>query len=82
MENSNIPYEERELIQRAIRNARPFAHAEPRWAMVKRVFGTGATVSAAICTRYGFDPNTEVTPLTRLSEAQFEENLLEHGIVR
>ena len=82
MKDSDIPYEERELIQRAIRQARPFAHAEPRWAMVKRIFGTGSTVSAAICTRYGFDPDKEVQPLAQLSDAEYEKNLLQHGVIR
>lgn len=62
MENSDIPYEERELIQRAIRNTRPFSHPQPRWVMAKRVFGVGASVAAAICTRYGFDPDKDVDP--------------------
>ena len=82
MKDSDIPYEERELIQRAIRKARPFARAEPRWVMVKRIFGTGSTVSAAICTRYGFDPDKEVKPLAQLSDAEYEENLLQHGVIR
>ena len=58
-----MKYSERELIQRAIRNAKPFACPEPRWVMVKRVFGTGSTVSSQICEKYGFDPDKEVKPL-------------------
>ena len=59
----DVTCQESNLIERAIRNARPFAHAEPRWVMVKRVFGTGQTVSEAICIRYGFDPDEEVAPM-------------------
>lgn len=80
METSDIPYDERELIRRAIRQARPRARAEPRWVMVKRIFGTGHTVSVAICERYGFDADKEVAPLAKLSEAAYEENLLQHGV--
>ena len=82
MENSEIPYSERELIQRAIKQAKPFAHNTPRWVLVKRVFGTGSTVSTAICAKYGFDPDKELSPLLELSEDSYEENLLQHGIIR
>lgn len=77
MENSAIPYEERELIQRAIRNARPVHHTpkRPRWALVKDIFGTGRTVSRAICTRYGFDPDREIDCLEPLSQSDYEDNL-------
>ena len=82
MEETGVPYSERALIQRAINNAKPFAFAEPRWVLVKRVFGTGQQVSRALCWKYGFDPDGSVTPLARLSDAEYEESLLQHGIVR
>jgi ribosomal protein S13 len=63
MEETGVPYSERELIQRAINNAKPFAFDAPRWCLVKRVFGTGAHVSRAICWKYGFDPDKDVPSL-------------------
>lgn len=80
--DSEIPYSERELIQRAIKKAKPFARKNPRWIMIKRLFGTGKHVSRAICTKYGFDPDQEMQPLARLSDDDYEQNLMQHGIVR
>ena len=57
-----IPYDERELIQRAIRSAKPAFEPSPRWVMVKLVFRTGQGVSEMICREYGFDPDEEVRP--------------------
>ena len=81
---SAIQYTERELIQRAIRAARPengSRHLE-RWVLVKQIFCTGSQVSRAICSKYGFDPDQEIAPLARISDELWEENLLEHGVVR
>jgi ribosomal protein S13 len=78
MGDSDIPYSERELIQRAIKLAKT-PTCSPRWALVKRIFGTGKTVSIAICTKYGFDPDKEVK-IMPLPESQYAENLLQHGI--
>lgn len=60
---TEIPYSERELIQQAINNARPEPGERdlPRWILVKRLFGTGQTVSELICTKYGFDPDREIS---------------------
>ena len=80
MDNSEIKYSERELIQRAIKQAKPFAAKTPRWVLVKRVFGTGQTVSRAICTKYGFDPDKELSPLLELYEDSYKENL--YGVIR
>ena len=52
-------YPERELIQRAIANAKPITDSY-RWVMVKRVFGTGRAMSERICWKYGFDPDKVV----------------------
>ena len=61
---SNKPrYTERELIQRAIQMAKPAFQHQSRWVMVKRVFGTGSTVSAEICREHGYDPDEEVSPI-------------------
>jgi hypothetical protein len=70
LDSSDLPYEERELIQRAIngasgKHARACALDEddlracvplPRWAIVKSLFCCGSTVATAICHRYGYDP--------------------------
>ena len=63
MLNSDIPYEERELIQRVIRSLKPQTGERdlPRWTLVKRAFCTGQTVSKLICYRYGFDPDKEIS---------------------
>lgn len=61
---SDIPYTDLELVQRALKAARPFTVSEPRWMMAKRVFLTGRTASRAICEKYGFDPDQGVLPLT------------------
>ena len=60
---TDIPYTERELIQRALANARPHPGARdtPRWALAKRTFGTGQTISRLICSRFGFDPDKEIS---------------------
>lgn len=60
---SDIPYSERELIQRALTAAKPnYGELDmPYWILAKRLFMTGRTVSMAICTHYGFDPNQEVS---------------------
>ena len=67
---TNIPYTERDLIQRAIQAARPPAHKSPmpRWALVKQTFLTGQTVSKLICSCYGFDPDKEISADTMLFE--------------
>lgn len=81
--DSDIPYSDRDLVQRALAAARPNQGERdlPRWVLAKRVFSTGKTVSVLICTRYGFDPDKEVSAPPLLSETAYEENLLEHGIV-
>jgi ribosomal protein S13 len=79
MADTDIQYSERELIKRAIKIARATSRL-PRWALVKRIFGTGQTVSRLICSKYGFDPDEEIK-IMPLSESQYAENLLQHGIV-
>lgn len=83
-DKSAIQYTESELIQRAIRAARPENGSRhlKRWMLVRRLFCTGSQVSSAICSKYGFDPDQEIAPLARLSDEQWEENLLQHGVVR
>lgn len=83
-DKSAIQYTDSELIQRAICAARPQNGSQPleRWVLVKRIFCTGSQVSRAICSNYNFDPDKEIAPLARLSDELWEENLLQHGVVR
>jgi hypothetical protein len=64
-EDTDIPYTERDLIQRAINSASArhtsecvigIASPKPRWRIANDVFFCGPTVATAICYRYGFDP--------------------------
>ena len=66
MDESDIPYTERELIQRSINGACArhaadcsdgLAAPKARWDVVKDLFCYGSTTSAAICLEYGFDPD-------------------------
>ena len=66
MTDGSIPNDDRELIQLAIRNALPKFRPEPRWQLVKRLFGTDRTMSETICTRYGFDPDKLIAPPRRV----------------
>jgi hypothetical protein len=66
MTESEIPYTERQLIQRAIvagidRNRQKGIEI-PTWAVAKDVFMCGKTVSTAICWKYGFDPDLSTNP--------------------
>lgn len=51
-------YSEKELIHRAMLNARPNrCNAEvPLWAAVEDTFGLGETVAVQLCKALGFDP--------------------------
>lgn len=50
-----------DLVGMAIRIAKP-QKPLPRWAVVKRVFGTGRQMSITICHDYGYDPEEIVYP--------------------
>lgn len=76
-EESDIPYEERELIQRAINGAcgrhaaavvRDERRPYPRWRIVKELFCCGSTVANLICCRYGYDPQDVVGEAAKLAE--------------
>lgn len=79
---NKVLYSERQLIKRAIRQARPSSTRVARWIMVKRIFGTGQSVSREICLEYGFDPDGDVIPMSEMSATEYEENLLQHGIIQ
>ena len=57
LDDSAVPYSERNLIQRAIRSLDRKQNPWPRWVRVKALFGTGPEMSRAICYKYGFDPD-------------------------
>ena len=70
--DSDIPYTERELIQRALSSAFSehaskcsdgVAVPEPRWELVKLHFLCGSTVASLICYKYGLDPEVMVGEL-------------------
>jgi hypothetical protein len=56
-DDSEIPYSERELIQRAIRSLDRRGGSLPRYVRVKQLFVTDSEASRAICYKYGFDPD-------------------------
>jgi hypothetical protein len=59
---SELPYSERELIQRAIDQAAQYGAncGQPRWVSVKRLFAVGSGVAEAICWKYGYDPDKDI----------------------
>ena len=66
MTDTDIPYSERDLIQRAINSASSaheskcadgVAAPRPRWDIVKHLFCCGSNAADRICWRYGFDPD-------------------------
>ena len=61
--DTDIPITDRDLIQRAIVLAKPESNERdlPRWVLVKRLFGTGQTISRLICYKFGFDPEEEIS---------------------
>lgn len=70
---STMRYSEKELICRALRNARPRGRASaPLWGAVEETFGVGSTVAVELCRAYGFDPDETVVGGTceRCAEAE------------
>lgn len=61
---AGIAFERRGLLERAMRNLRTMAprRGEVRSVLVGRLFGTGSTVSAALCREFGYDPEEKVWP--------------------
>lgn len=55
-------FDERELINRVMRNMRaPTRHGEMRWVLVRDIFGVGSTVAHAMCDEFGLDPDERVS---------------------
>ena len=49
-----------DLLERAVRNARPSRGAAitvPRWSAVMVSFGLGSTYAQQLCVRFGLDPD-------------------------
>ncbi|WP_070988430.1 hypothetical protein [Halofilum ochraceum] len=56
--------EDAELVERAVRAARPHSNvAHPRWVAVRDAFACGSTVAHELCLRFGFDPEETVRGL-------------------
>lgn len=66
-------YDTTELVERAIRNARPIQIGvdAPRWVAVKYAFGVGSNLARELCRAYGYDPDDIVVGLR--SDAYGEE---------
>ena len=57
LDGNDIPYLERELIQRAIRSLEQKEGKWPLYVRVKQLFGTDSDMARAICYKYGFSPD-------------------------
>lgn len=58
---TDIPYPDDELVRRALNNSFHLAtRGKTKRAAASAVFGTGSTVSSAICRRFGADPDEVV----------------------
>ena len=57
-------FDERSLLERALRNIRP-AKDQPvrvRWALVRDAFGLGSLAAYAMCKEFQLDPEEKVNP--------------------
>lgn len=62
MKLSGVEIDERELIERVVRNVKgPSKHhskyGTARWVLVRDAFGVGSGVATALCREFGFDPD-------------------------
>lgn len=56
-------FDERDLLERVMRQARPVTtkgYGQERWVWVMRRFGFGSTVAHAMCREFGLDPDDRV----------------------
>lgn len=62
--SQRIEFADIELLRRAVQSARHHSRRgrHPRYVAVMSVFGLGSTYAAALCRRFGFDPDEEVRP--------------------
>lgn len=58
------PFTARDLLGRVMRNLDSTAprYGAMRWVLARELFGTGSTVSNAICREFGYDPDEKVKP--------------------
>lgn len=57
---ADIP--DKELVGRAVRNARPSAAGVfPRWSVISDAFSLGSTYAAQLCVLYELDPDELLT---------------------
>jgi len=61
---SGVEFTERELLERAVRNARPKNRNayKTRWIVIKSVFGVGSGVANALCREFDLDPDEDLKP--------------------
>ena len=55
---SDIPDDQ--LLERAVKSARPRKGRVPRWAAVSDTFALGSTFSIQLCLRFGLDPDQQI----------------------
>lgn len=46
-----------QLVERAVRAAKPCGGRQIRWGSVKDAFSCGSTLAAHLCKRFGLDPD-------------------------
>ncbi len=54
---ANIELAERELLRRAVRNARPREGKRVRWGVIGALFALGSTSSMRLCEEFKVDPH-------------------------
>lgn len=61
LHSSNVPWDDRELVQRVINFAQINGPLKiPRWSSVAILFACTEVNARLICYKYGFDPDNEV----------------------
>lgn len=79
---TEIGYEATELVERAIRNARPRHGVDaPRWVAVKDAFGVGSSVAHELCRAHGCDPDEIVISQKCEACAAEADNVGQHSEV-
>lgn len=49
-----------QLLERAVKSARPKRGRVPRWSAVGDAFALGSTYSIQLCRRFGIDPDQQI----------------------
>lgn len=58
--NSVEDIPDKDLLERAVRNAKPRKGRVPKWSAVSDTFGLGSTYSIQLCRRFDVDPDQQV----------------------